>query len=75
MIFKRKKRGESDWWKGLKEAEKLIGEGFSREGNKWSAWTNDESYVVVVPSRKTEYRDGMDDYLEHRALNKEIYND
>lgn len=74
MLFKRKKREEGGWWKGLKEAEKLIGEGFSREGNKWSLWI-DESSVVIAPSRKTEHRDGMDDYIEHRKLNKESYND
>lgn len=65
---------ESDWWKGLKEAEKLTEEGFKREGNLWSLWLF-EGCIVAVPCRNTEYRIGMDDYLEHRKANKEIYND
>lgn len=64
---------ESDWWRGLKEAEKLTEEGFEREGNLWSLWLS-EGYIVTVPCRKTKYRIGMDDYLEHRKLNREIYN-
>ena len=32
MIFKRKKREESDWWKGLKSAEDLYQDGCTYEG-------------------------------------------
>lgn len=32
MIFKRKKREESDWWEGFKCAEELYKDGLTYEG-------------------------------------------
>ena len=82
MISERKKREESDWWKGFKEAERLQQKGYVFD--KGSSNTEMFCFTLdIVPSGRITYHGrgnsgfltGMLDYVEHRKLNKEIYND
>lgn len=69
---------ESDWWKGFKEAENLYQNSYIVDDSK-SSWNQvyflGETVGHVGFHGAGEYLTGMIDYIEHRKLNKEIYND
>ena len=77
MIFKHEKREESDWWKGLKEAEDLYLTGFVYEGRDAGChiFNHPEGESCGHDGMSYSFDRGMLDYIEHRKLNKEIYND
>lgn len=73
---------ESDWWRGFKEAERLLQSGYAFD-NSCSSTEVFCFTLDIVPFGKISYHStissgfltGMIDYVEHRKLNKEIYND
>ena len=77
MIFKSKKQEEGDWWKGLKEAEDLYLAGFVHEGRDdigCRIFKHPEGGSYGWGGMSYSFDRGMLDYIEHRKLNKEIYN-
>ena len=69
---------ESSWFRGFKEAENLYQNQYVVDDSK-SCWN--QLYFLSANGGNIgfhgagEYLTGMADYIEHRKLNKEIYND
>lgn len=78
MLFKRKKREDSDWWKAFKCAEELYKDGCTHEGKDdigCRIFKHAEGGERGYCGFNYQFDHGMLDYIEHRKLNKELYND